>query len=106
TVHLPNVDLVSVTNFEGSKDAVRHLAELGHRRIAMMAGLEGHKVRGERRRGFVAGMEAAGIPVDHALIRDGGFEREAARMATHELLNLPDPHTAILSAKHTMSLGV
>ena len=106
TVHLPNVDLVSVTNFEGSKDAVRHLAELGHRRIAMMAGLEAHNVGAERRRGFVAGMEAAGIPVDHALIRDGGFEREAARMATHELLDLPDPPTAIFSANNTMSLGV
>lgn len=106
TVHLPNVDLVSVTNFEGSKDAVRHLAELGHRRIAMMAGLEAHNVGAERRRGFLAGMEAAGIPVDPSLIRDGGFEREAARLATHELLDLPDPPTAIFSANNTMSLGV
>jgi len=106
TVHLPNVDLVSVTNFEGSKDAVRHLAELGHRRIAMMAGLEAHNVGAERRRGFLAGLDAAGIPVDHSLIRDGGFEREAARAATHELLDLSDPPTAIFSANNTMSLGV
>jgi LacI family transcriptional regulator len=106
TVHLPNVDLVSVTNFEGSIDAVRHLAELGHTRIAMMAGLEAHNVGAERRRGFIAGLEAAGVPVDQTLIRDGGFEREAARLATHELLDMADRPTAIFSANNTMSLGV
>jgi len=51
TVHLPNVDLVSVTNAEGSAQAVAHLVELGHRRIAMIAGLEAHNVGAERRRG-------------------------------------------------------
>ena len=106
TVHLPNVDLVSVTNAEGSAQAVAHLAELGHRRIAMIAGLEAHNVGAERRRGFLAGLGAAGLPVDPALIRDGGFEREAARRATHELLGLADPPTAIFSANNTMSLGV
>ena len=106
TVHLPNVDLVSVTNAEGSAQAVAHLVELGHRRIAMIAGLEAHNVGAERRRGFIAGLGRRGPPVDPALIRDGGFEREAARRATHELLGLPDPPTAIFSANNTMSLGV
>jgi DNA-binding LacI/PurR family transcriptional regulator len=106
TVHLPNVDLVSVTNSEGSAQAVAHLFGLGHRRIAMVAGLESHNVGRERRLGFIAGLEAAGLPVDTAFIRDAGFERERARLATHDLLNLPDPPTAIYSANNTMSLGV
>ena len=106
TVHLPNVDLVSVTNAEGSAEAVTYLAGLGHRRIAMIAGLEVHNVGAERRRGYIMGLESAGLPVDPALIRDGGFEREAARRATHDLLALPDPPTAIFSANNTMSLGV
>jgi DNA-binding LacI/PurR family transcriptional regulator len=106
TVHLPNVDLVSVTNYEGSIDAVRHLAALGHRRIAMIAGMEAHNVGAERRRGFIAGLEAVGLPVELSLIRDGGFEREAARQITHELLDRPDRPTAIFSANNTMSLGV
>ena len=100
------VHLVSVTNAEGSAQAVAHLVELGHRRIAMIAGLEAHNVGAERRRGFIAGLDAAGLPIDPALIRDGGFEREAARRATHELLGLTYPPTAIFSANNTMSLGV
>lgn len=106
TVHLPNVDLVSVTNSEGSAEAVAHLVALGHRRIAMVGGLEGHNVGGERRRGYVHGLEAAGIPYDPALVKDAGFEREAARRATHELLDMALPPTAIFSANNTMSLGV
>ena len=106
TVHLPNVDLVSVTNGEGSAQAVAHLVSLGHRRIAMIAGLETHNVGRERRLGFIAGLESAALPVDPALIRDAGFERERAREATRELLKLPDPPTAIFSANNTMSLGV
>jgi DNA-binding LacI/PurR family transcriptional regulator len=106
TVRLPNVDIVSVTNAEGSAEAVAHLVSLGHRRIAMIAGLEAHNVGAERRRGYLTGLEAAGLPYDPTIVKDAGFEREAARRATHELLELPDPPTAIFSANNTMSLGV
>lgn len=106
TVHLPNVDLVSVTNKEGAAGAVAHLTALGHRRIAMIAGLESHNVGSDRRQGFVEGMRAAGLEPDPQLIKDGAFEREAARQATFDLLDLPEPPTAIFSANNTMSLGV
>jgi LacI family transcriptional regulator len=103
---LPGVDAVTVTNAGGSGDAVRHLASLGHRRVAMMAGLEYHSVGAERRRGFIEAMRAADLPVDEQLIRDGEFEREAARVAMHDLLALDRPPTAIFSANNIMSLGV
>ena len=106
TVHLPNVDIVTVTNREGAAQAVHHLAGLGHTRIAMMAGMETHNVGSERRAGFFAGLQAAGLRSEPELIKDGGFEREAARLATFELLDLPVPPTAIFSANNTMSLGV
>ncbi len=106
TVPLPNVDLVSVTNREGAIQAVEHLVELGHRRIAMIGGLEAHNVGSERRAGYLAALERARIPHDAALVKDGGFEREAARDAVIELLALSDPPTAIFSANNTMSLGV
>lgn len=105
-VHLPNVDLVTVTNFEGAIQAVEHLVALGHARIALIGGLETHNVGAERRRGYLAALEAAGLTSDPDLIRDGAFEREAARQATFSLLDLPVPPTAIFSANNTMSLGV
>ena len=106
TVPLPNVDLVSVTNREGAAEAVRHLVSLGHRRIAMLAGMEAHNVGSERKAGYFQALEAAGLPADPSLVKDGAFEREAARNATFELLDLPDPPTAIFSGNNTMSLGV
>jgi len=106
TVHLPNVDIVTVTNREGAAQAVQHLVGLGHRRIAIMAGLEAHNVGSERRVGFFSAMQAAGLEVDPALVVDGAFERESARLGTFGLLDLPDPPTAIFSANNTMSLGV
>jgi DNA-binding LacI/PurR family transcriptional regulator len=106
TVHLPNVDIVTVTNREGAAQAVAHLIGLGHRHIAMMAGMETHNVGSERHAGYVGALHAAGIEVDPRYIKDAGFERESARVATFELLDLPDPPTAIFSANNTMSLGV
>lgn len=106
TVPLPNVDLVSVTNREGAAEAVRHLVSLGHRRIAMLAGMEAHNVGSERKAGYFQALEAAGLDADPSLVKDGAFEREAARNATFELLDLPDPPTAIFSGNNTMSLGV
>jgi LacI family transcriptional regulator, galactose operon repressor len=103
---LPGVDAVTVTNAGGAAEAVRHLVDLGHRRIAMMAGLEYHSVGAERRRGYVEGLTGAGLAVDETLIRDGEFERETARQATHDLLALAQPPTAIFSANNIMSLGV
>ncbi len=43
------------------------------RRIAMMAGLETHNVGSERRAGFFAAIEAAGLRADPALIKDGAL---------------------------------
>lgn len=102
---LPGVDSVSVDNAAGAAEAVKHLASLGHRRIALLSGLEYYSVGAERRRGYVEGLVGSQLPVDEELIRDGEFEREAARRATHDLLSLPDPPSAIFSANNTMSLG-
>ena len=52
------------------------------------------------------GLDAAGLPYDPTLVKDAGFEREAARRTTHDLLDMAEPPTAIFSANNTMSLGV
>ena len=56
TVHLPNVDIVTVTNREGAAQAVQHLVGLGHTRIAMI-GRDGDATTSgaSAARGFFAG---------------------------------------------------
>jgi LacI family transcriptional regulator len=59
---------VCVDNRHGIELAVRHLAALGHRRIAHIAGPQDVSTGLERYQGFAAAMTAAGLPVDGDLV--------------------------------------
>jgi LacI family transcriptional regulator len=54
---------VSVDNERGARLAVAHLAALGHTRIGYIAGPQGLSTGLNRYRGFLAGMQAAGLAV-------------------------------------------
>jgi LacI family transcriptional regulator len=99
---LPTVDS---ENFLGAVSAVEHLLALGHRRIGFVAGrpdLESARLREEAYR---HALEQAGIPVDPALVREGGYQPEAAREATEALLALEPRPTAIFAANDVMALA-
>src|ERR1700729_3883321 len=59
---------VSVDNERGVRMAVGHLAALGHRRIAHIAGPQEMSTGLSRYRGFVTAMEASGLQVDSELV--------------------------------------
>jgi LacI family transcriptional regulator, galactose operon repressor len=59
---------VSVDNERGVRMAVSHLAGLGHRRIAHIAGPQEMSTGLSRYRGFVTAMESSGLPVDSDLV--------------------------------------
>jgi LacI family transcriptional regulator len=59
---------VTVDNERGVRMAVTHLAGLGHRRIAHVAGPQEMSTGLSRYRGFVTAMEASGLPVDSDLV--------------------------------------
>jgi len=50
-------------------------------------------------------LAAAGLPVDEALLRSGGFEPELAREAARELLSHPSPPTAVFAANDLSALA-
>jgi LacI family transcriptional regulator len=90
---------------DGIRQAVEHLADLGHRRIAHFA------VRsvstGERRyQGFLKAMEARGLEVDPALIAETGMYSEAeGTRGTRQLLQRGGAFTAIVAGNDLMALG-
>jgi LacI family transcriptional regulator len=90
----------------GSKAAARHLAELGHTRIALIAGRSSFRSAHERRAGFEDGLAEAGIdlPPDCVLQGDYTFESGLARGA--ELLDLDPAPTAVFAANDEMAAGV
>jgi LacI family transcriptional regulator len=100
------LDQVGSENERPTAQLVGHLAELGHRRIAMVAGMAGLSTTRERLRGYELGLERAELAVDPALIVPGESQRDAARAATARLLDLRDPPTAIVSGNNFMTIGV
>jgi len=100
------IDQVGADNEAPTAQLVEHLAGLGHRRIGLVAGLEGLSTTEERIRGYRSGLERSGLPVREALIAHGGSRQEPARIATHRLLDAPDPPTALVAANNAMTIGV
>ena len=99
----PRATWVTSDSIEGGRLAVRHLRELGHRRIATIAGLPQYTKPGaDRLRGYREEMQAAGLPM---VERDGDFYADSGEAAMRELLALPEPPTAVFAASDLMAFG-
>lgn len=99
-------DQVSGENEHATGKLVTHLAELGHRRIGFVSGLKGLSTTDERVRGYHVGLQHHDLARDPALVVSGGSATEAARIATHRLMELAVPPTAIIVANNLMTIGV
>jgi LacI family transcriptional regulator len=93
-------------NVGGARDACAHLIGLGHRRIAHIRGRSDLQSAQLREAGYRESLEAAGIPFDPALVRDGGYESALTTQSARELLTLPDRPTAVFAANDMSALGV
>lgn len=100
------VPSVGSTDWLGGLSGARHLIELGHRRIAMITGPSWALCSRARLDGYRAALDAAGVPVDRELIRDGEFEIAGGLAQAVALLQLPDPPTAIFALNDGMAIGV
>ena len=99
---------VGAANWSGGLTATRHLLELGHRRIGVIAGPERLLCSRARLDGYRAAMDEAGVAIDPALIRHGNFYVDAAIREGRTLLEL-DPAirpTAIFALNDLQALGV
>jgi len=101
-----DVPAVGATNWQGGLAATRHLIELGHRRIGVVAGPESMLCSRARVDGYRAGLETAGLPFDPALVRAGDFHHEAGYGCGLELLRLPDRPTAVFAGNDLQALGL
>lgn len=90
----------------GAKEAVRYLLELGHRRIAHIAGYS-HADTAKRRlsayRSVMSAQDLGGVAEDLVVQSDYTFKGGQDAMA--RLLDLPDRPTAVFVANDIMALG-
>ncbi|ANZ19363.1 transcriptional regulator, LacI family [Streptomyces noursei ATCC 11455] len=84
---------------------VEHLADAGHTRIGLVAGLPGLSTTTERVQGYREGLRARGLPFTPELLAGGNSEAEGAQDATRHLLAAPEPPTAIITANNAMTIG-
>jgi LacI family transcriptional regulator len=124
----PGLDapLVGVDNEQGAYQATRYLIELGHRRIALLLGLEVISTIRDRLKGYKCALKEAGLPLDERLIAraDPRFygtqphlpgsplrspphnqTMPSAYQVLQTLLDLPDRPTAIFVTNNQMTLG-
>lgn len=99
---MPTVD---ADNLNGAVLATEHLLRLGHRRIGFLGGREDLESSRLREEGYRTALHAAGIEVDPALIRVGGYRRPSAHAPARELLTLTDRPTAIFAANDLSAIG-
>lgn len=98
-------DQVCPENTEPMARLVRHLADLGHRRIGLVAGLPGLSTTGERIAGYRLGLGAAGLPYDEWLVAQGDSDAEVSRRVTRKLLTRSSPPTALVTGNNAMTIG-
>jgi LacI family transcriptional regulator len=105
---VPAIDVptIGATNWAGGLTATEHLLSLGHRRVGFIAGPKRLLCSRARLDGYGAGLAAAGIDLDPALIRQGDFYHESGFAGAQAMLDLAEPPTAIFAASDQMALGV
>jgi LacI family transcriptional regulator len=84
--------------------ATRHLAELGHRRIAFISGSPEYSLSKRRVGGWRAEMKSRGLS-STGLLASGDFSFESGAKAARLLLELPEPPTAIIASNDRMALA-
>ena len=90
---------ITIDNYGGARRMLRHLAELGHQRIAFIKGPDENADAEERLRGYRDHVEL------DRLEEDGDFTEESGRLAALRILALTPRPTAIFAANDSMAVG-
>ncbi|MFO1070689.1 MAG: LacI family DNA-binding transcriptional regulator [Geminicoccaceae bacterium] len=105
--HAAGGDLPSVVPAEtgGGEAATAHLIGQGHRRIAHVTGELWMEAARDRLTGYRRALTRAGLAFDRALVQEGNWEYASGQRATHALMELAAPPTAIFFANDRMAVG-
>jgi LacI family transcriptional regulator len=102
----PDVDQVGVESAEPMRLLVQHLLDVGHRRIALLAGDHRIPTLRERRQGYSTAMRAAGLPeVVESVVADVPKIPATAHDAVVQLFTERERPTALVAASHLLAVG-
>ncbi len=97
---------VYVDKLSGARQAVEHLVQLGHRRIAFIGGPHGHRSNLDRFAGYRQILEENNISQNDSLIFTGEGTIESGIQAARHMLTIPQPPTAFFCFNDLTAIGV
>ena len=101
----PRTSFVSSDNVGGAAAAVRHLASLGRKRIAYLAGWGHEPVSLDRRLGYESVLAELGLEQRDEYILKGGWLHGQAHEETLRALAFPEPPDAFFCGSDRMAVG-
>jgi LacI family transcriptional regulator len=96
---------LQIDDKHGAALAVRHLVELGHRRIAFITGSDNHPDALERLEGYKAALQEAQISFDPRLIATGDWHEDGGLRATLGLLDSGVEFTGLFCVNDQTAYG-
>lgn len=105
-----NIDDETITqvvldNSEGARAAVKHLIDLGHKRIAFIMGPNNVPNSHKRKIGYLDVLKENGIEYDPDLEYQGEFKIETGKEAFKKFIQLDNPPTAIFNSNDLIAFG-
>ncbi|MGR3269798.1 LacI family DNA-binding transcriptional regulator [Thalassococcus profundi] len=97
---------IDMNNRRAFRRATQFLIDLGHRRIALINGIEAMDFAYRRREGYRAALENAGLTPDPALLFSGEMTEELGYNAMRQMLAAPAPPTAVVTSSIVTAIGV
>jgi LacI family transcriptional regulator len=104
---LPDLPIPSVStdNHAAVQMAVKHLLELGHKRIACVQGKNDSSANIARVQSYTEAMQTAGLTVKKEWIVGVDYSAEQGEIAARQILSLKQRPTAIIAMGNLLALG-
>jgi LacI family transcriptional regulator len=99
-------NMIETHDYVGAAEAARHIARLGHTRIAHIRGLETFLSAKERLRGFCVGLAEFDLKVEDRYLLTGGYTFESGVECGKRLVEMDEPPTAVFCGNDEMAFGV
>lgn len=100
-----NTNAVVVDNYKGAYQAIKHLIDNGHSRIAIIQGLKNTSTNTARVKGYIDALTDNNIEIDDRMIVGNDFRKENGYIETKLLLKIENPPTAIFTTSDLITLG-
>lgn len=105
TLDTPSALGFKLDNEQGAHAAVRHLIELGHRRIAFITGPANNNDADERLQGYQRALREADIGYEAGLVMEGDFHEAGGLLAMNRLFDSQQQFSAVFAANDLSAYG-